>query len=392
MVKDKKLYATLILCCVSVYLSLLIEKSFGIFAQEYIIKTHSDSTPWVHLNALGVVFTLAVNAAIPPLIRTFQAKRLLVYLLSFIGALLVYHLLQADIPSTFILLFGTFIIGGTVQTVCQIILNHILLERRRSMFQGIYNTLYNLTLAVGPFLGAFYIPAHTFELSLFFVISLSALILCFRLDKSPLNFQEKGLKKTSPLQKRFFTAFNFFKEHPFFFLLSLTTCLNMGTIIHLLMFWGKTYNLSMENSKLLPSVFSLGGMLLPIPLGYLSDKYGMLKLYGLTLGVMIGCYFLLSFDLHFGLFDLGALFLLGGGVTSSISYAFSYIGTAYQKEKLVQGTAAFAFMRLTLSIFSLYFAGEIIDQFNATTLNLFMCVLNIGLGYLMYRSYKKNSA
>ncbi len=368
---------------------LILEKSIATSIQASIVQIYDDATPWVNLNALSILFCVFINATIPILVATFKPQRLLTALLFLTALLIFYKILYTDLFSSFATFFCLYILGSTGQTLSQILINSVLNDGYRSTFQGFYNSFYNLSLAIGPFLSAVLTPSYSLELNLFFLAGLLGIAFLWQKDKNEIDLKPKKIEGKLSFKRKLMSSVDVFMQDRFFFLLSLTTCLNMSMVVHLLVFWGKTYALSIESSKLLPTIFSLGGVFLPIPLGYLSDKIGLLRLYFICLIIMIGSFFLLSFDFYFGVFDLIALFLIGGCVATLISLSFSYIGKKYSGSLLTKSTASITFMKLTFSIIGLYISGEIIDRLNASNFNLMMCGLNIILGILLYKEYRK---
>jgi predicted MFS family arabinose efflux permease len=329
-----------------------------------------------------------MNMALPTLLSKHSPQKILACLLGGACVALIYQSIFNDTPSLFVTFFIFSVLGATGQTVSIVLINYSLNNQIRSSFMGFYNTLYNLAIALGPFLSATFTPKYYLELNFFFILILLFFALLSYFDKNFIELKEKDIEKKTFKTPRVLSVIDIFRNNPLFFILSFTTCLNMVTIIHLLVFWGETYSLNTESSKILQSIFSLGGACLAIPLSYLANKTDIIKIYAFCLLLLVVCFAVLSFNKIFSIYDYIALFIIGGCITATFSMTMSFIGQ-YMRAQLSKATAGLSFMRISLSILSTYLAGEIIDTLGATSLNFIMSIINALMLILLLKAANK---
>lgn len=256
--KYKALRTTLALGCFSTYVLLAITKYLNINIQSEIVRAYDDTTPWVALNTLACLFALGINFAIPSLISRHNPQKILSCLLTGVSLMLTYKLFFNNTYTLYLCFFTISVLGGTAQTVSQVLINYALSDKYRAGFMGVFNTFYNLAGASGPFLSIVFFPEYTFELFFCFIVIIIFMILVGFFNKNIINLSEKKTEQKTNQLSKLFSSVTIFKRNKLFFFICLTTCLNMVSVVHLLVFWQDSYNLDSTAAKSLQSVFFLG--------------------------------------------------------------------------------------------------------------------------------------
>lgn len=389
MFKNRSFIPLVLLSSLTLFFFLALSKAFWVVIQVMILKIYDDTTPLAHINAVVIILSLALTLVWPQVMARVSSKYLLsLSLILAGGCAALYPALETTFVGYILALFILLVANVTLISVMAII-NQSLNDKYRTTFMGIFNTFYNLSIGLGPFLlVVFHNNTSSFYLWMGVLFGLLGLIV-LRLKK---NISFKPRKDSQPRHfiRKFSGGIDIIKDNRILLLLMITTTINMAMASHLLVFWGDSYNLPLLAAKELPAVFALGAVFLVVPISYLADRKGPLRIYLLTLTALICAYTYLSLDALFEPLDYVALFILGGGVSISVAITSSYIGRLFSGYRLVQATAGFNFMRMLAGIGGVYIAGELIDQIEAYGLNWVMSLTNLILFVFLLNACYQN--
>ena len=390
-IKSKFYVPILVLACLSISLLVIVAKAFWVIIQVNVYNEYHDSSPLAHINAIGVLSAVFLTFSLPRLMARVKPRYLLAFSL-FLSALMVMSFPFISVSFWgYIITIGVLITSTVAQVIGLTIINETLADAYRTTFQGIYNTLYYLSVAVGPMLVATYGAQYHYALYIYLAIALAVTGAALFLTHSNLIFTEPPGHHHPSRLHRWFEGWHTLNRAPVLFMMSVMTCLNIGVSSNLLVFWGESYHMNVEAAKELPAIFSLGAALLTIPLSYIADRLGVMRtFYGISFVLSI-CYIVLSLDCAFEMFDYVALFLLGGCISTMTAITLSHVGHFFTNINLAKATAGFSLLRLMGNILGMYMAGEVIDEIKAYGLNLVMGILNLVFIFVLLLIWRKTT-
>lgn len=364
--KNKGDFSIIALGCLCIFVMAMITKSFSNTLQVTIIDIYNDSTPMAHIIAMTSFVSFAALSYVPYLMERFNSSYILMVFLGCIGGLILIYPLLPYPWGIYAISSLLGIIGVMIQTVAMSIINATLIKSVRGFFQGVFNAIYNLFGALGPFLLVLFSEK---EMSLYFLYAITLFVVIVALRYNKYDGLLEG-EKAPPKKHSFFEGISIIFHDRFFCVLLLSTCFNASILMQTLVFWGHTYDaISVKTAQTLPGVFSLGGAIFPLLVGVIADRYSTIKTYFLLIILMVISFIVLSLDHKFETIDYASLFLVGGITASLFSLTYVYIGERFSGMELVKATTAFSSLRVFFAVFGAYVGGEIIDETKAFGLN-----------------------
>lgn len=162
----------------------------------------------------------------------------------------------------------------------------------------------------------------------------------------------------------------------------------LASIILLLPFIAKDLNLSLTQIGFLSSIFSLSGILLSLPVGYLGSRFGAIKILVFTI-IFYGLGFLFTSLSHSYFFLIFAFTIMSVAFGSFHPVAFSIVANLSKKEKLGRTVGDFTaigeFGRICLSGFVSFIAFTIGWQ---KTSFIYVIISGILLTFFLFSHFK----
>lgn len=162
----------------------------------------------------------------------------------------------------------------------------------------------------------------------------------------------------------------------------------LASIVLLLPFIAKDLNLSLTQIGFLSSIFSLSGILLSLPVGYLGSRFGAIKILVFTI-IFYGLGFLFTSLSHSYFFLIFAFIIMSVAFGSFHPVAFSIVANLSKKEKLGRTVGDFTaigeFGRICLSGFVSFIAFSIGWQ---RTSFIYVIISGILLAVFLFSHFK----
>jgi MFS family permease len=213
--------------------------------------------------------------------------------------------------------------------VCgQTALNYFCTDSNRSIVNGIDALSFSLGFGIGPVIGALFYkvsPQATFNLGSILILT-GVAIVWFGLPEKQINFQLPSLKVfsklTLPLQGAFAYGFS------------------IATLVSLYPVYLLRNNYQIEQIGYTFAVFITGGLLATVPVTYIADRFGKLKVLTGSIAIVVLAIFGLSLVTD-SLTTQALAFVAGAGLSPIFPLSLALIGTKLSRNELASGSALF---------------------------------------------------